>query len=431
MQPDPILERLSRLHPKTIDLSLDRLLGLLATLGNPQVRLPPVIHIAGTNGKGSTVAMLRAIHEAAGRRPHVYTSPHLVRFTERIVVAGSEIAPDHLSDLLITCEQANNGRPITMFEITTAAALLAFAQDKADLTLLEVGLGGRFDATNVIPAPALSVITPVSLDHQHFLGNTVEAIAFEKAGILKPGVPAVIGRQRASAMQVITDRAAELSAPIAAFGRDWHIHGDGEEMVFEAGRITRRLKRPALSGDHQIDNAGLALTAAELLQQRFPVAASDLETGMAAVRWPARLQRLTHGPMLEDLPASVEIWVDGGHNADAAEAIAATVGRWLPDNPGLSVHLIFGTLTSRNPADYLRPFRGLVESVHTVAISGEANTVDPRDAAAAGCALGLAASPASSVRDAVAAICADAADRQRILICGSLYLAGTVLRSHG
>ena len=235
MQPDPVLARLQLLHPKAIDLSLGRLQRLLKALGDPQNRLPPVIHVAGTNGKGSTIAMLRSIHRAAGRHLHVYTSPHLVRFAERIVLGDHEISDAHLSELLLACEAANDGQPITLFEITTAAAFLAFAESPSDLLLLEVGLGGRFDATNVIPAPALSIITPVSLDHQHFLGDSLEQIAFEKAGILKPGVPAVIGRQPDEALRVLLARADEVGAPSFACGRNWTVRPDNGGMLYEGG----------------------------------------------------------------------------------------------------------------------------------------------------------------------------------------------------
>ena len=432
--PDPILDRLRRLHPKKIDLSLGRLSRLLSRLGDPQTALPPTIHVAGTNGKGSTVAMLRAIHEAAGRRVHVYTSPHLVRFSERIVLAGTTIEEDRVADLLLECEQVNADAPITLFEITTAAAFLAFSRTNADLLLLEVGLGGRFDATNVVEMPILSIITPVSLDHQHFLGSTIEAIAFEKAGILKPEVPAVIGRQPGAARQVILDRAAGLGVPTAVFGRDWQVDattGPASAIVFKAGRIIRHLPRPALPGRHQIDNAGLALAATELLQTCLPASPAALAHGLRAVSWPARLQRLTRGPMVAALPAGTDLWVDGGHNAEAAAAIAETVSVWRGDIPDRSIHLIFGGLNSRDPADFLGPFRGLADSVHTVAIPDEASAIPAITSAAAACAQGLSAQPADSVALAVEQACAAEAAERRILICGSLYLAGTVLRDHG
>jgi dihydrofolate synthase/folylpolyglutamate synthase len=430
MLPDPILERLSKLHPKAMDLSLGRLLRLLATLGNPQESLPPIIHVAGTNGKGSTLAMLRAIHEAAGRQVHAYTSPHLVRFNERFVLAGKQIEDTPLSDILEECEHSNAGLGITLFEIATAAGMLAFARTPADLLLLEVGLGGRFDATNVIRHPTLSIITPVSLDHQHFLGDTVEAIAFEKAGILKPGVPAIIGRQSDAALGVILDRADEIGAPVVVQGRDWTVNASDGGLVFQAANMTRHLPRPALLGAHQIDNAGIVLAAVETLQAAFPVATASLANGLTNVRWPARLQKLTQGPMVEALPSNAQIWVDGGHNEDAARVIAATLRDWRGAEPDRTIHLVFGTLNSRDPEHYLNQFPGLVAQVRTVAIPGEPSTISAEKAAGAGRRVGLEASSATSVATAIHQISATSPGAIRILICGSLYLAGTVLKDH-
>jgi dihydrofolate synthase/folylpolyglutamate synthase len=430
MLPDPILERLSKLHPKAMDLSLGRLMRLLAALGDPQQSLPPIIHVAGTNGKGSTVAMLRAIHEAAGRRVHAYTSPHLVHFNERFVLAGKQIEDAPLSDILEECEHSNAGLGITLFEIITAAGMLAFTRTPADLLLLEVGLGGRFDATNVIGRPTLSIITPVSLDHQHFLGDTVEAIAFEKAGILKPGVPAIIGRQSDAALGVILDRAAEIGAPVVMQGRDWTVQASDDGLVFQTASMTRHLPSPALLGAHQIDNAGIVLAAVGTLQATFPVAAASLADGLTNVRWPARLQKLTQGPMVEALPSSAQIWVDGGHNEGAARVIAATLRDWRDAEPDRTIHLVFGTLNSRDPEHYLNQFPGLVGQVRTVAIPGEPNTISAEEAAGAGRRVGLDASAATNVATAIQQISATSPDAKRILICGSLYLAGTVLKDH-
>lgn len=430
MVPDPILERLSKLHPKAMDLSLGRIERLLATLGNPERRLPPVVHVAGTNGKGSTVAMLRAIHEAAGRRVHVYTSPHLVRFAERFVLAGTEIEDAALSAILEECESENQGLAITLFEITTAAGMLAFARIPADLLLLEVGLGGRFDTTNVIGNPALSIITPVSMDHQHFLGDTIEAIAYEKAGILKPGVPAVIGRQSEAALGVIQERASEIGAPLAIQGRDWTVEPGKDGLVFRTDSMTRHLPRPALFGAHQIDNAGMVLAASEVLQTAFPVSASALAAGLVSTRWRARLQKLTRGPVLDGLGPEDEIWVDGGHNADAARVIADTIRGWRQAEPKRSTHLVFGTLNSRDPREYLSEFRDIAGQVRTVGIPDEVNSISADDAAKAGRQVGVDATAAASVSDAVGAIVATTSGPRTILICGSLYLAGTVLRDH-
>jgi dihydrofolate synthase/folylpolyglutamate synthase len=431
MTADTILERLSSLHPKVIDLSLDRLQWLLAALDHPERRLPPVIHIAGTNGKGSSVAMLRAIHEAAGRRVHAYITPHLVRFAERFTLAGAEITEPALVDILEECEAVNQGRPITQFEITTAAGMLAFARTPADLLLLEVGLGGRLDATNVIDRPALSVITPVSMDHQFYLGETIEAIAFEKAGILKPGVPAVIARQTEAALAVIEEQAAQLGAPLAIEGRDWTVAPDGDGIVFRTASMTRHLPRPALPGAHQIGNAGIALAAAEILQSRFPLSAAALAEGMRKVRWPARLQRLTRGPLLGLIGPQDELWLDGGHNVDAARVIAGTVQDWVTAEPHRPTHLVFGALNARDPKEFLSAFKGLVAQVRTVAIPGQPNTISAEDGAAAGRGAGLDANASPSVTEAIGAICSNGEGPRRILICGSLYLAGTVLRDHG
>jgi dihydrofolate synthase / folylpolyglutamate synthase len=431
MVPDPILDRLSKLHPKVMDLSLGRLERLLAALGNPEQGLPPVIHVAGTNGKGSTVAMLRSIQEAAGRRAHVYTSPHLVRFAERFVVASTQIDDAGLSAILEECEVANEGLGITLFEITTAAGMLAFSRVPADLLLLEVGLGGRLDATNVIGHPALSIITPVSLDHQHYLGDTIEAIAYEKAGILKPGVPTVIGRQSEVALDVIRQRAEEIGAPLAIQGRDWTVEPSGDGLVFRTDSMTRHAPRPALPGAHQIDNAGIVLAATEILQTTFPVSASALAEGMTQVRWPARLQKLTKGPMFEGLGEDTEIWVDGGHNGDAARVIADAVRAWTKTAPDRAIHLIFGTLNSRDPKEYLAAFKNIVGQVRAVTIPGETNSITAEDAAKAGHHVGLDAAASPSVAEAVRTITATSRNPKTILICGSLYLAGTVLRDHG
>jgi dihydrofolate synthase / folylpolyglutamate synthase len=431
MVSDPILERLSKLHPKAMDLSLGRIERLLVTLGNPERRLPPVIHIAGTNGKGSTVAMLRSIHQAAGRRVHTYTSPHLVRFAERFVLAGKEIDDDALSLILEECEAANDGLGITLFEITTAAGMLAFSRTAADLLLLEVGLGGRFDTTNVIGDPALSIITPVSLDHQHFLGDTIEAIAFEKAGILKPNVPAVIGKQSEAALDVIKDRAREIGAPLAVHGKDWFVEPSDDGLVFRTDSMTRHLPRPALFGTHQIDNAGIVLAATEILQSSFPTSASALAEGMTRVHWPARMQKLTKGPMFAAIKPGDEIWVDGGHNGDAARVVADVVRGWRQSNQMNQIHLVFGTLNTRDPKEYLCEFKDIVGEVRTVTIPGEANSVSAEDAAVAGRQVGVNATESASVAAAIDAINTESKGPKTILICGSLYLAGTVLRDHG
>ncbi|MDE2228490.1 MAG: bifunctional folylpolyglutamate synthase/dihydrofolate synthase [Alphaproteobacteria bacterium] len=419
---DRILERLLTLHPRLIDLSLDRVMRLLKTLGDPQDELPPVIHVAGTNGKGSTIAFLRAFLETAGKRVHVYTSPHLVRFHERIRLAGKVIPEKMLGALLAECERANAGQPITFFEITTAAAFLAFAREDADIALIEVGLGGRFDATNVITKPAIAVLTPISLDHQHFLGETVAAIAFEKAGILKLGTPVVVGPQPAEAATVIAARAAELRAPLYRHGQEWSVeHAEGGGLIYR-GRQTLHLPPPGLAGAHQYDNAGAALAALECLPG-FALGAAAMARGIGKVEWPARLQRLGHGPLVKALPAGAELWLDGAHNAAGGEALARFVAGWRRPTG-----LVFGMIKTHDPTAFLKPLAPYVARLSTVAIPGETNTLNAEESAAAARTVGIEAVPAKSLRDAVAAA---SAPGNRTLICGSLYLAGKVLAANG
>jgi dihydrofolate synthase/folylpolyglutamate synthase len=421
---DRILERLTRLHPKIIDLSLDRVARLLDALGGPQHRLPPVIHVAGTNGKGSVVAYLRAMLEAAGARTHVYTSPHLVRFNERIRVAGRLIDEADLSALLEECERVNGSAPITFFEITTAAAFLAFARAPADIVLLETGLGGRLDATNLVERPLLTVLTPISFDHRQHLGDTLALIAGEKAGIMKPGVPAVVAPQPAEAAAVFAARAATLGLPLFRHGEEWQVDAD-PELRFRAGGREWTLPRPALLGSHQIVNAGTALAAAQQLGD-FRVDATAMARGLREVEWPARLQRLTRGPLAARLPAGWELWLDGGHNGAAGEALADFVAGWR--RGGSDLHLVFGMLDTKEPAEFLAPLAPLTASLSAVTIPGSHAALAAESAAAVARAVGIAASAAASVDDAVAAIIGARGDRPaRILICGSLYLAGSVL----
>jgi dihydrofolate synthase/folylpolyglutamate synthase len=415
---DAILERMMALHPKIIDLTLDRVWPLLAALGNPQNDLPPVVHIAGTNGKGSTQAMIRAGLEADGHKVHAYTSPHLARFHERIRLAGALIDEDHLTAVLDECYAANGGAPITYFEITTCAAFLAMARTPADFTLLEVGLGGRLDVTNVIDRPALTIITPVSIDHEQFLGNTLAKIAFEKAGILKPGVACVVGPQADEATEVIEAQAARTGAPLIAHGQHWHVYEDRGRLVFQDDTGLLDLPLPALPGAHQIDNAGAALAALRAL------GTGDTEAAMTDVQWPARLQRLRAGPLARSAPA-VELWLDGGHNAAAGQAIA----RHLAGLPRRPTYLICGMLNTKDIAGYLTPMAAHVESLTAVSIPGETATLPARDTAKAAQSAGMAADTADTVQDALKAIAAQ--DPQaRVLICGSLYLAGAVLREN-
>jgi len=418
---DVILDRMMSLHPKIIDLTLDRVWRLLDALGNPQNDLPPVIHLAGTNGKGSTQAMIRAGLEAAGQRVHAYTSPHLARFHERIRLAGALISEDDLTAVLDECYAANGGQSITYFEITTCAAILAMARTPAEFTLLEVGLGGRLDATNVIDQPALTVITPISVDHEQFLGDTLAKIAGEKAGIIKRNVPCVVGPQQDDAMAVIEDRAARLTAPLIAHSQHWHVSEERGRLVFQDETGLADLPLPNLPGAHQIENAGAALAA--LRHLGFDEAAQEAAVSRAS--WPARMQRLAHGPLVDAAPEA-EIWLDGGHNAAAGEAL----GRHLGGLPARPTYLVCGMLNTKDVTGYLRPLAAQARHLTAISIPGEANTLPAEVTAAAAQAVALSADTAGSAQDAIARIAEKTPDA-RILICGSLYLAGAILRENG
>ena len=417
---DAVLERMMTLHPKVIDLTLDRAQRLLAALGNPERRLPPVIHIAGTNGKGSTQAMLRAGLESTGALVHAYTSPHLARFHERIRLAGDLITEPALTALLDECMVANGPDPITFFEITTCAAFLAFTRTPADWTLLEVGLGGRLDATNVM-TPRLTIITPVSLDHQQFLGETLPEIAFEKAGIIKRGVPVVVGPQDDAGLAVIEHRAARVGAPVLAFGQHWHVAEEHGRMVFQDENGLLDLPLPNLPGPHQIQNAGAALAA--LRHLGFDAAAC--EAAVTHAEWPARMQRLRHGPLVDSAP-QIELWLDGGHNPAGGLAIAATLAR-MPQRP---THLICGMLNTKDVRGYMEPMAQIATTLHAVSIPGEKNTLPAETTRDAALSAGIRATTAASVAGALADIAAKD-PTARVLICGSLYLAGSVLRENG
>ena len=416
---DALLDRMMALHPKIIDLTLDRMWRILAALGDPQTRIPPAIHIAGTNGKGSTQAMIRAGLEGAGLATHAYTSPHLARFHERIRLRGDLIDEGLLSDTLDTCLTANGPDPITYFEITTAAAFHAFAQTPADYTLLEVGLGGRLDATNVIDAPALTVITPIDLDHQQFLGETLAEIAGEKAGIIKRGVPVIVGPQKDEALEVIEARATRLGAPIIAHGQQWHVGVERERLIFQDETGLLDLPLPALAGPHQIQNAGAALAALRTLGKGAP------EAAMTDATWPARMQKLRHGPLFDAAPKA-ELWLDGGHNPHAARAIAATLAT-LPKRP---TYLICGMLNTKDVTGYMAPLAPWVECLTAVSIPGQAATLSAEDTASSASAAGIEAQISPSVEEGLAQIVASD-PTARVLICGSLYLAGEILKTNG
>lgn len=414
---DLLLERMTRLHPKIIDLTLDRVERLCAALGHPERRLPPVVHVAGTNGKGSTVAMIRAGLEGAGQVCHVYTSPHLARFHERIRVAGELIGEDRLMEVLDRCMAANGEAPITFFEITTCAAFLAFAETPADWTLLEVGLGGRLDATNVVERPRLCVITPVDMDHQQYLGDTLGKIAGEKAGIIKRGVPVVVARQHPEALEVIEEKAGRTGAPVLAFGQHWHCGVERGRLVYQDERGLLDLPMPNLPGPHQVVNAGAALAALRALG----MSDAACEAGVTKADWPARMQRLRG--QLAEMVGPGELWLDGGHNPAAGEAIAAT----LRGMPKARTHLVCGMLNTKDVAGFMRPLAGVAERLWAVSIPGEANTLPAGETARIAREAGLAADVADGVPQAIAA--ATGMGAGRIVICGSLYLAGHVLRS--
>ena len=418
---DVILDRMMTLHPKVIDLTLARVDRLLAALGHPEQRLPPVIHIAGTNGKGSTQAMIRAGLEAAGDRVHAYTSPHLARFHERIRLAGDLISEPMLTALLDECVTANGPDEITFFEITTCAAFLGFARVPADWTLLEVGLGGRLDATNVVDKPRLTIITPVSIDHQQYLGETLPEIAGEKAGIIKRGVPVVVGPQDPAGLAVIEARAARLGAPVLAFGQQWSVQEDRGRLVYQDENGLLDLPLPNLPGPHQIQNAGAAIAALRALGRDE----AACEAAVTRAVWPARMQRLRHGPLV-DAATKVELWLDGGHNPAGGEAVAATLARM----PKRETHLICGMLNTKDVTGYMRPLAPEVTRLHAVSIPGEKNTLPAEATRDAARSAGMDAVTAGSVAEALAGIAATSPEA-RVLICGSLYLAGTVLRENG
>ncbi len=419
-QSDIILERMTKLHPKVMDLTLDRVHRLLAALGHPERKLPPVIHIAGTNGKGSTLAMLRAGLEGAGKRVHAYSSPHLARFHERIRLAGTLITEDALTLLLDECMVANNQETITYFEITTIAGIYAFSQVEADYTLLEVGLGGVLDATNVVDEPALCVIAPVSLDHTQFLGDTVAEIAAEKAGIIKRGVPCVVGAQVDEALEVIEAQAAKLGAPLYVRGQHWHVWEERGRLVFQDENGLLDLPLPALPGAHQVENAGMVIAGLRVLEMNE----AACEAAMAAT-WPARMQRLSTGHLAQ-AAGQAELWLDGGHNPAAGEAIAKLLASMAPR----PTYLICGMLSTKDVTGYMAPLAVHVAGLTAVSIPGETATLPAEETARLAASVGMAADVAVDVEVAINAIVARD-PMARILICGSLYLAGEVLRRNG
>jgi dihydrofolate synthase/folylpolyglutamate synthase len=411
---EPIIDRLHGLHPRLIDLSLDRLLRLLASLGHPELLMPPVIHVAGTNGKGSTCAFLRAMGEAAGWPVHVYTSPHLVRFNERFRIGGRLVTDAELAEALETVERVNAGAAITVFEVITATAFLLFAAHKAELCVLEVGLGGRGDATNVL-TPRVAAITSISMDHRDFLGDTLEAIAAEKAGIMKPGVPVVTGAQDPAVLRVLAEHAERVGAPMLARGQSWEIEPAGTGLRYADPAGTLELPPPSLAGPHQVDNAGIAVAALRAFGD-VPVQAF---AGVAEAEWPARMQRL-HGRLAALLPPGWELWLDGGHNPGAGLALAATLRSWS-DRP---FHLLVGMKQSKDAAEFLRPLLPVVASVWAVQEPHQHLALPVAEIIAAS---GGVARPGPTVSEALRNLPPGPA--ARVLVCGSLYLAGEVLKA--
>ena len=422
-----ILERLTKLHPKIIDLSLERVIDLLNKLENPHLNIPPAIHIAGTNGKGSTLSFLKAGLEASNSVVHTYTSPHLVTFNERIVLKGKKIAESLLVKYLEKCERTNRANNITFFEITTCAAFLAFSKHEADYTLLEVGLGGKLDATNVIQNPILSIITPISIDHQQFLGNSIMEIATEKAGILKPKVPAVIGKQSVEVQEKICSIADSLSVPTRLFGRDWFSKKYKNSMIYEDHDGILELPTPKLEGIHQFENAGIAITALKILKATDNALVKSVQN----VKWPARLHQLKRGPLLDQLEnhsGKVELWIDGGHNQDSAKAIASFLSQPFEG----SSHIIFGMIKSKDIKSFIAELSSLTDSIDCISIPNEPASLTKEQIFKETNPFHAKTYMAENSSRALERIITQSKNKHniRVLICGSLYLCGHILQNH-
>ena len=419
-----LIARLQARHPRLIDLSLGRLQRVLAALGDPHRHLPPVLHVAGTNGKGSTCAFMRAIGEAAGMRVHVFISPHLVRFNERIRLAGT-LVPDALLEAAIgTVERVNADAPLSVFETIQAAAFLLFAETPADLCVLEVGLGGRWDATNVVEHPAACAITSISMDHRDFLGDTLAQIAGEKAGIIKPGVPVATGRQVAEAMAVIEAQAAAQGAALLRRDHEWNIEATASGLLWRDAAGALPLPFPSLQGEHQHDNAGIAVAA--IRAARLGIGDAAIAAGIARATWPARMQRLA-GALAKYLPPGWELWLDGGHNEGGGAVIGAFLAGWT-DRP---THVVVGMKKSKDSAGFLAPILPHAATLWAVAEPGQHLAMPVADIVAAS---GGVARPGPTVAEALAALAHEPGARggpARVLICGSLYLAGEVLKADG
>jgi dihydrofolate synthase / folylpolyglutamate synthase len=437
-QPAPpigeLIARLSALHPKRIDLDLARMHRLLELLDHPERKLPPVVHVAGTNGKGSTIAYLRAILEAAGLRVHVFTSPYLVRINECYRLGrtggGALVGDDELRNVLEHCERVNAGAPITIFEIETAAAFDLFAQHPADVVLLEVGLGGRLDATNVIDAPLATVIAPVSMDHTEFLGDTLTAIAGEKAGIIKRDVPVICAEQFPEAMAVIERQAKRMRAPLHAAGEGWHVNVERGRLVYQDDRGLMDLAAPKLFGRHQFDNAGLAIATLRA-QNVFRIDPAAFEAGIVNAEWPARMQRLASGALVAEAPQASEIWLDGGHNAEGGRVAAAALGD-LEERVSRPLVVIVGMMGNKDAGAFLANFAGLTRHIIAVQIPNRDNAMPPDRLADAARPLGMRVEISASVEAALRSLARLTYEvPPRILITGSLYFAGHVLSANG
>ncbi|THD63713.1 MAG: bifunctional folylpolyglutamate synthase/dihydrofolate synthase [Bradyrhizobium sp.] len=429
-----LIARLSALHPRRIDLGLERMHRLLERLDHPERKLPPVIHVAGTNGKGSTIAYLRAILEAAGLRVHVYTSPYLVRVNECFRIGraggGALVGDDELRTTLEHCERANAGAPVTIFEIETAAAFCLFAQHPADVLLLEVGLGGRLDATNAIAAPLASVIAPIGIDHTEFLGDTLTAIALEKAAIIKRDVPVICAEQAPEALAAIEAQARHMRAPLHAAGQQWHVNVERGRLVYQDDRGLMDLAAPKLFGRHQFDNAGLAIATLRA-QKMFSIGNAAFEAGIVSAEWPARMQRLASGTLVDQAPSGCELWLDGGHNADGGRVAAAALGD-LEERVSRPLVVIVGMMGNKDAGAFLANFAGLTRHIIAVQIPDRDNAMPPDDLANVVRQLGMRVETSVSVEAALGSLARLAYEvPPRILITGSLYLAGHVLSANG
>ncbi len=429
-----VIARLSALHPVKIDLSLDRMHRVLEKLGHPERKLSPVIHVAGTNGKGSTVAYLRATLEAANLRVHVFTSPYLVRINESFRLGrtggGVLVSDDELRAALGRVEEANAGAPLTVFEGNTAAAFCLFSDNRADVVLLEVGLGGRLDSTNVIEKPLASVITPVSMDHTEFLGNTLASIAGEKAGIIKRGMPVICAEQADEAMAAIEAQAQRMRAPLFAANQQWHVSIERGRLVYQDDRGLMDLAAPKLFGRHQFDNAGLAIATLRATDV-FRINQAAFEAGILGAEWPARMQRLSSGRLIAQAPAGAELWLDGGHNAEGGRVAAAALGD-LEERVPRQLVIIAGMMGNKDARAFLANFAGQTRHIIAVAIPDTDNAMPPDRLANAARQLGMRVEIADGVEAALRSLANLAYETPpRILIAGSLYLAGHVLDLNG